>query len=39
VTSNLHLKAEYHYHVFDGAGIPSDADRVRMVRLAAIMVS
>jgi hypothetical protein len=38
VTSNLHLKAEYHYHVFDGAGIPSDADRVHMVRLAAIMV-
>jgi hypothetical protein len=37
-TSNLYLKAEYHYHVFDGATIPSDADRVHMVRLAAIMV-
>lgn len=38
VNSNLYLKAEYHYHVFDGAAIPSDADRVHMVRLAAIMV-
>jgi len=38
VNSNLYLKAEYHYHVFDGAAIPSDADRAHMVRLAAIMV-
>jgi len=36
--SNLYLKAEYHYHVFDGAAIPSDAHHVHMVRLAAIMV-
>ncbi len=37
-TSNLYLKAEYHCHVFDGSAIPSDADYVHMVRLAAIMV-
>jgi len=37
-TSNLYLKFEYHCHVFDGAAIPSNADHVHMVRLAAIMV-
>ncbi len=33
------VKAEYHYHVYDGAAIKAaDVDTVHMVRLAAIMV-
>jgi len=38
VTPWVLLKAEYHYHVYDGAAIPDAVDHVHMVRAAAIMV-
>ena len=39
VSPSTLVKAEYHYHVYDGAAIKAaDVDVVHMVRLAAIMV-
>jgi Gram-negative porin len=32
------LKAEYHFHVYEGPAIPDPVDRVHMLRAAAIMV-
>jgi len=32
------LKAEYHFHIYDGSQIPSAVEEVHMVRAAAIMV-
>lgn len=38
VTPYLYVKGEYHFHDFDGAAIPSGAEHVHMLRLAAILV-